>query len=130
MLISYLRLPYILIPFTINNMFVKSALRCNVISLRCVSVCAQSLEILAERYDAADFYMALLDESLAITHRMMLETGVGNQHSQPGRRREATLNSEPTPAEVPLPQVDIYSSVIRFQDASFATGCVEKEGII
>ena len=68
----------------------------------------------ARTYDAADFYMDILNESLDITHRMMLDARPGN------------TDLKVKDVEVPLPQADIYSYVIRFQEISFATGSVAK----
>lgn len=121
-------LPCILIPFTCNNLFVKTRLQCNIVSIESLSTCAKSFRILAERYEAADFYMDILNESLDITHRMMLDARPGKER-WPHDTRVGTLANTDLKAkdvEVPLPQADIYSYVIRFQEISFATGSVAK----
>jgi hypothetical protein len=126
MLIICHSLQCILIPFTANNLFVKTTVRCNIVSIQDLSICAQSFRILSERYDAADFYMDILDESLVITHRMMLDGKAGKERRQGDMRMETFGNTDSKIVEVPLPQADIYSYIIRFQEISFATGSVEK----
>jgi len=84
---------------------------------------------LAERYDAADFYMDILDESLVITHKMMLHEHLNNGNRKLDGRLERFTNVEPKPEEISLPQADIYCSVIRFQDMLFAMGCVDRGAV-
>jgi hypothetical protein len=118
----------ILIPFTCNNLFVKTTLTCNIVSIEGLSICAKSFRILSERYDAADFYMDILNESLDITHRMMLDARPAKEAWPRDGMVEALINTDlkAKAIEVPLPQADIYSYVIRFQELSFATGSVAK----
>lgn len=111
----------VLIPFTATNMFVKSTLHFNAASFQDLSICAETLQILAERYDTADFYVNLLEESLVITHKMMLE-----DETTRGRNAQNKYSDFDKEVEVPLPQADIYSAVIRFQELSFSTGCIER----
>lgn len=70
--------------------------------------------------------MDILDESLVITHRMMLDGKVDKERWQRNMRVEMFAHIDSEAAEVPLPQVDIYSYVIGFQRVSFATGSVTK----
>jgi hypothetical protein len=99
---------------------VKSTLRCNPVSLQDLSICARSFHILAERYDIADFYMKLLNKSLAITHEMMLHKNAVQDHRLCDENVEDFVTYNMKPAEVPLPPPDIYSVVIRFQSMSLA----------
>ena len=73
--------------------------------------------------------MDILDESLVITHKMMLHEHLNNGNRKLDGRLERFTNVEPKPAEISLPQADIYCSVISFQDMSFAMGCVDRGAV-
>lgn len=72
--------------------------------------------------------MDILNESWDITHRMMLDAESGKERHQSATRAEKFPNTDAKvkAVEVPLPQADIYSCVIRFQELSFVTGGLAK----
>lgn len=70
--------------------------------------------------------MNLLNESLAITHKMLIGENSAMERSPQNCEAEKVAIFDKNQDEIPLPQANIYSAVIRFQDMSFATGCIDK----
>jgi hypothetical protein len=70
--------------------------------------------------------MDILDESLVMTHKMMFHEHLRKENVYLEGKLEKLANAGPKTAEIPLPHTDIYSSVIRFQDMSFAMGCLDR----
>jgi hypothetical protein len=114
------------VPLTINSIFLKSAMRSSAQSVYDLSICFRAFEVLAERHEVADFFLELNNASMMLVHEDLAKrpslrtTGVLKDIRDGG-----AISFCGEQGKVPLPQTDIYSSVLRFVKQSFALGTVE-----
>lgn len=91
-----------------------------------LSVCFRALEILAERHEIADFFWELNNASIMLVHEHLAKQDCLRTTRVFADTLESRLISScDEQGEVPLPQTDTYSSVLRFVKQSFVHGNIK-----
>ena len=119
---------FVFVPLTLHNLFIKSSAHCNPSSVFDLATCVEILQILSDRYEVGDYFMDLVNASLAIAQDMCREGLAGNPP-----------NGDPFPDsgdeglgkkfDAPLPPSNVHSLVIRFQDMALATGQIKTSNV-
>ncbi|GAD93964.1 fungal specific transcription factor domain protein [Paecilomyces variotii No. 5] len=117
---------FIFIPLTLYCISVKFGVHFDTEIVSDLAICGSCLRSLEEKYQVGEFFQQLLDASLAIVHENI--ANFRNEHSERGTQNmiDNPVNSLPG-LDIPyhLLPTEIHAAVIRFQDASLATGSID-----